>query len=132
MIKAAEGPNPLGSDRKTAASEGTRHPLRQQPHGGALGQGGPNRGGSGRPASIVATTFSATEMAVQVEFLRQIITGEPIVQTVVGRNRRIRLRSAAPLERIRAVEVLWALVGATVTSSRVRQPQTRSATGGQA
>ena len=110
------GPNQnLEAAVKSTDSSIQGHSLRTQPHGGALRNGGPNRGGTGRPQSLVSIALRRSEQTAHIELLRAIAAGEPLKVTVVGRNRRVRLLSPTPTERIRAIEAIFVLAGLVET-----------------
>ncbi len=77
-----------------------------QAHGGALRHGGTNKGGPGRPPSLIRSLFRDS-FANRLWVLEDVADGEPMVRVrdALG-NETGATRSASPGDRIKAVDVL--------------------------
>ena len=91
------------SKKTTAKTTGA---LRPQAHGGALRNGGPNRGGTGRPPSVIRQRLRGS-FEERIAVLEAIADGEAVerVRLPSGEETDTR-KSAAVSERLKAIDLL--------------------------
>lgn len=82
MASNGTKPNSKTTAKTTATRRSRVGALIPQPHGGALRNGGTNKGGTGRPPSIIRAELRE-DYAQRKEFLNQVIDGAVKVKTTV-------------------------------------------------
>lgn len=85
---------------------------RPQAHGGALRNGGPNRGGGRRKESRLVEAALRLSPLEAVRRLGAIAQGTPLLIIDSGKRRRVSFRSATVKDRIRALEALVSIASA--------------------